>query len=149
MIMPKVTTSVWINAPLATVYEIAKDNTKFPEFMEDVKSVEIVSQEGPSVVSKWVGVISAFNVKVRWTQRDEWDDSAHTCSYSQVSGDYDSMAGTWSFFEENGGTRFDSELDYEYSVPGLGALVGKVIYLLVVKNMDDVLGAIKARAESA
>lgn len=147
--MPKVTTSVWINAPLATVYEIAKDNTKFPEFMEDVKSVEIVSQEGNSVISKWAGVISAFNVKVRWTQRDDWDDAAHTCSYSQVSGDYDSMAGVWKFSEENGGTRFDSELDYEYSVPGLGALVGKVIYSLVVKNMDDVLGAIKARAEAA
>lgn len=146
--MPTVETSVWIQAPLSVVYEIAKDNRSFPEYMNDVKSLEIVESGGNRIVSDWVGLIPTFGLKVRWRQEDEWDDDSHTCRFRQVKGDYDKLEGTWTFADENGGTRFDSSLEYEYVVPGLGPLVKKVVHGIVVKNMDGVLGAIKARAES-
>jgi len=147
--MPTVNTSVWINAPLDRVYAIARDNRSFPDFMEDVESLVIVSEEGNIIVSDWVGRVPAFGLKVRWTQQDIWDHDAHICEFTQVKGDYDKMIGSWKFTKENEGTRFDSVLEYEYVVPGLGTLVGKVIYGLVVKNMEGVLGAIKSRAEAA
>lgn len=147
--MPTVNTSVWINAPLDRVYAIARDNRSFPDFMEDVESLVIVSEEGNIIVSDWVGKVPAFGLKVRWTQQDVWDHDAHTCEFTQVKGDYDKMIGSWKFTEEKEATRFDSVLEYEYVVPGLGTLVGKVIYGLVVKNMEGVLGAIKSRAEAA
>lgn len=145
--MPTVETSVWIQAPLARVYEIAKDNGSFPDFMSDVKSVEITERDGSRVVSDWVGIVPTFGLKVRWTQEDVWNDDAKTCTFRQLKGDYDQMDGVWNFVEENNGTRFSSVVNYEYSVPGLGALVKKVIHNIVIKNMDGVLGAIKARAE--
>lgn len=146
--MPTVTTSVWIDAPLEKVYQIAKDNERFPEFMSDVKDLTIVERDGNRVVSDWVGVVSAFNLKVRWRQEDVWDDSTHTCTFRQLSGDYDALSGTWQFRTEGTGTRFDSRLDYEYVVPGLGPLVKKVVHSLVVKNMESALNAIKKRAEN-
>lgn len=146
--MPTVTTSVWINAPLDKVYAIARDNRSFPEFMEDVDSIIIVSEDGDTVVSDWVGRVPAFGLKVRWTQKDVWNRNLGTCEFSQVKGDYDEMTGVWRLLEENGGTRFESELQYEYVVPGLGPLVGKVIKGLVDKNMQGVLNAIKDRAEA-
>lgn len=145
--MPTVETSVWIEAPLAKVYAIAQDNRSFPEFMKDVKSLEIVEEEGSRVVSDWVGIIPQFMLKVRWRQEDVWDDAAHRCEFRQVSGDYDKMEGWWLFAAENGGTRFDSFLDYEYNVPTLGPLVKKVIFGIVTKNMENLQAAIKARAE--
>lgn len=146
--MPTVDTTTLIHAPLDRVYAIAKDNRSFPDFMEDVKSLTVVEEDGNRVVSDWVGVISAFQVKVRWTQEDVWDDAAHTCKFRQVKGDYDEMYGTWTFTDEGHNiTRFTSHLVYEYTVPGLGALVNKVVYSLVVKNMESVLAAIKKRAE--
>jgi len=147
--MPSVETSVWISAPLDKVYAIAKDNRSFPDFMDDVKSLEIIESSDGRVVSDWVGVVSAFGLKVRWRQEDLWDDEARVCHFRQLSGDYDQLDGTWTFKEENGGTRFDSLLNYEYVVPAVGPLVKKVVHSLVVKNMDGVLGAIKRRAESA
>lgn len=147
--MPIVETTVHINAPLDKVYEIARDNRSFPEFMKDVKSLEIISSEGPRVVSDWVGLIPTFGLKVRWKQEDVWDDDTHTCVFRQLSGDYDKLEGTWKFVEEDGGTRFDSYLDYEYIVPAVGPLVKKVVHNIVIKNMESVLGAIKERAEKA
>lgn len=145
--MPTVETTVWVQAPLERVYNVAKDNRSFPEFMSDVKELTVVEEDGPRVVSDWVGVISAFNVKVRWTQEDVWDDVRHVCRFRQIKGDYDKMEGEWRFAEENGGTRFDSVVHYEYVVPGLGPLVKKVVHGLVTKNMQSVLGAIGRRAE--
>lgn len=146
--MPTVETSVLIDAPLDAVYAVAKDNRAFPEFMSDVKSVTVVESDGGRVVSDWVGVVPTFGLKIRWRQEDVWTDSEHTCDFRQVSGDYDRLEGRWRFTEEEGGTRFDSTLEYEYVVPGLGPLVKKVVHSLVVKNMEGVLGAIKKRAEA-
>jgi ribosome-associated toxin RatA of RatAB toxin-antitoxin module len=145
--MPHVSVSVWIQAPLEKVYAIAKDNASFPEFMDDVVSLTIVEQEGNRVVSDWVGLIPTFRLKVRWRQEDLWNDENHTCAFRQVKGDYDQLEGTWEFIEENGGTTLKTELDYEYNVPTLGALVKKVIHNIVIKNLEGMNAAFKKRAE--
>ena len=145
--MPTVETSTLIQAPLEHVYAIAKDNERFPEFMKDVKSLTIVESDGNRIVSDWVGLVPQFMLKVRWRQEDVWDDASHRCEFRQLQGDYDRLDGVWTFREENGGTRFDSAVNYEYNVPTLGALVRKVIHSIVVKNMEGVLESIKKRAE--
>ena len=146
--MPIVETTTWVNAPIEKVYAISKKNEDFPTFMKDVQSLNVVESDGNRVVSDWVGVVSAFGLKIRWRQEDLWDDSSKTCKFQMVKGDYDKLEGEWKFSEENGGTRFDSTVDYEYKVPGIGPLIYKVIHGLVVKNLEDTLAAIKARAET-
>lgn len=146
--MPTVETSVWVDAPVAHVASVARDNESFPEFMDDVKSITIVERDGGRVVTDWVGIVPSFGLKLRWRQEDVWSEDGTHCAFRQVEGDYDKLEGSWTFKEENGGTRFDSALEYEYVVPGLGPLVKKVVHGIVIKNMDGVLGAIKQRSES-
>jgi uncharacterized membrane protein len=147
--MPTVETSVWIDAPLEKVYAIAKQSELYPEYMKDVQSVTPVEKDGNRVVSDWVGVVPQFLLKVRWRQEETWDDAATSSTFRQVQGDYDEMRGAWSFREENGGTRFDQTMSYEYNVPTLGPLVKKVILGITRKNLENIGEAIKARAESA
>jgi uncharacterized membrane protein len=144
--MPSVDTTVWIDAPLEKVYAIAKDSRSFPDFMKDVHSVTPIEEGDNRFVSDWVGIIPTFGLKVRWRQEDLWDDASRSCRFKQLSGDYDMLEGTWHFKEENGGTRFDTHLDYEYNVPTLGPLVKKVIHSIVVKNLEGINEAFKARA---
>lgn len=147
--MPTIETTLLIHAPIDRVYAIAKDNRSFPDFMDDVKSLTVLEEEGNRVVSAWVGVISAFNIKIRWTQEDVWNDADHTCAFKQLKGDYDEMTGLWTFIDEGHEiTRFNSRVDYEYNVPALGALVKKVIHNLATKNIESLMQAIKQRAES-
>lgn len=146
--MPAVDTSVWIQAPVETVYAIAKDSRSFPDFMKDVQSVTPVEEDGDRFVADWVGVVPQFMLKVRWRQEDRWDDSAKTCHFKQLKGDYDQLEGVWTFVPENDGTRFATHLDYEYNVPTLGPLVKKVIHSIVVKNLENINEAIRQRAES-
>ncbi len=146
--MPSVDTSIWIDAPLETVYAVAKDSRSFPEFMSDVESVTPVESDGSRFVSDWVGIVRQFRLKIRWRQEDLWDDASHTCRFRQLSGDYDSLEGTWTFTEERGGTLFATHVDYVYNVPTLGPLVKKIIHGIVVKNLEGVNEAIKNRAEA-
>lgn len=146
--MPTVETTVWINAPLDKVYAIAKDSERYPEFMKEVQSLTIVERDGGRVVSDWVGIIPTFGLKVRWRQEEQWDDATHSSRFHQVSGDYDKLEGTWSFREENGGTRFDQFMEYEYNVPTLGPLVKKVIFNIVKNNLESVNAGFKQRAEA-
>lgn len=145
--MPTVETTVWINRPLEDVYRIAKDYRSYPSFMSDVKSLEIVEEDWPRIVSDWVGLVPQFMLKVRWRQEDYWHDDEHYSEFRQVQGDYDKLEGKWTFTEENGGTRFTSRIEYEYNVPTLGPLVKKIIHAIVVKNLENMLNAIKKRAE--
>jgi len=146
--MPSVDTSIWINAPLDRVYEIAKDNESYPEFINDVQSVTVIEKSGDRVVADYVGIVPQFLLKVRWRQEDLWDDTTHSSRFRQIQGDYDRLEGTWAFTEEKGGVTFTQHLDYEYNVPTLGALVKKVIHGIVVKNLENIGVAIKKRAES-
>jgi len=146
--MPSVDTSIWISAPMDRVYEIAKDNASYPEFINDVQSVTVIEKQGNRVVADYVGIVPQFLLKVRWRQEDLWDDATHSSKFRQLQGDYDRLEGTWSFAEEKDGVRFTQHLDYEYNVPTLGVLVKKVIHGLVVKNLENIGAAIKKRAES-
>ncbi len=147
--MPTLETTVWINAPLDKVYRIARDSKSYPDYMKDVKSVTAVEEETNRFVADWVGVVPTFGLKIRWRQEELWDDSIHSSSFRQVSGDYDKLEGSWAFKEEKGGTRFDQKLEYEYNVPTLGPLVKKVIHNIVIKNLENINEAFKLRAEGA
>ena len=144
--MPTVETSVLIPAPLETVYAIAKDTERYPEYMREVQSIAIVERSEGRVLADWVGVVPQFGLKIRWRQEDTWDDAAHASSFRQVTGDYDKMEGTWRFAEEGGGTRFDQSLEYEYNVPTLGPLVKRVIHVIVKNNLESINEAFAKQA---
>lgn len=147
--MPTVETSIWIDAPIEKVYAIAKDSESYPEYMKAVESLTVTSREDNRVVADWVGLITQFNLKVRWTQEEIWDDATTSSRFTQLKGDYDKMEGTWKFSQENGGVRFDQFLDYEYNVPTLGPLVKKLILHLVKSQLEAAGEAIKKRAEAS
>lgn len=150
--MPRVESSILINAPRERVIAIARDNASFPQFMADVKSLVVTetSPDGLRVVSDWVGIVQKFGVTVRWTEEDVWDLEAGTCTFRQLKGDYDEFAGVWTFTAEGPATtRFDSYLNYGLEIPLVGSLVKSLVHKLIQSNLDSTLSAIKARSESA
>lgn len=148
--MPQVELESIVQAPLETVYAVARDVEAFPDFMPDVKSVRILekSDDGSRTLTEWVAYASQLKLQVKWTEEDLWDDAARTCRFRQVKGDYDQMEGLWEFLPHPEGTLFRSTLNYELRVPLLGAIVQKVVQHLVTQNLKGILDGVKARAEA-
>ncbi len=148
--MPHIENTVTVNAPLEKVFALARDQESFPRFMPDVESVAVSerSADGSRTVSDWVAVASDFKLKVRWTEEDLWDESAHTLRFRQLKGDYTAYGGLWTFTDEGGGvTRFGSAIDYELEIPLIGPLLKAVVARLMRDNTQKILDAIKAQAE--
>jgi uncharacterized membrane protein len=138
-----------IEGPVEQVYALAKDIESFPEFMPDLKSVKVIekSEDGRVVLSEWVGIVKEFKTTVKWTEKDVWDDEALTCTFSLVKGDYSKYSGFWKFTDLGGKTRFDSEIEVEYDVPLVGALIKGIIAKKMKENVDNMLMAIKRKVE--
>ncbi len=147
--MAIVQSSIEIDGALENVYALARNIEAFPEFMPDLKSVNIVerSDDGSRIVSEWVGIVKEFKTTIKWTEEDTWDDQARTCAFSLVKGDYSKYAGVWKFTDLGARTRFDSEIEVEYDVPLVGALIKGLIAKKMKENVDNMLQAIKERLE--
>ena len=145
--MPRVECSIIINGPIEKVYACAKDVESFPEYMPDVKNIQILERDGARVITEWTASIPDFGMTVKWTEEDIWDDEAKRCDFKLVKGDYASYSGNWTFTEVDGGVRFDSVVDYEYDVPLIGTLIKGLIQRKVKENVDKILEAVKKKVE--
>jgi ribosome-associated toxin RatA of RatAB toxin-antitoxin module len=117
--------------------------------MPDVKDVKIVERDGSRVVSEWTAYIPDFKMSVKWVEQDLWDDDAKVCDFSLVKGDYSAYSGKWTFTAADGGTKFDSIVDYEYNVPLIGALIQGLVKRKVQENVDQILQSVKKKVEGA
>jgi uncharacterized membrane protein len=147
--MAVVHSSIEIDGVIDKVYALAKNVEAFPDFMPDLKSVKIVekSEDGSRTITEWVGIVKEFKTTIKWTEEDIWDDNAKTCKFSLVKGDYSKYSGLWTFADLGGRTRFDSEIEVEYDVPLVGALIKGLIAKKMKENVDGMLAAIKQEAE--
>ena len=145
--MPIVTSEIVIAAPVEKVYAVARNIERFPEFMEDVTGVEILEQTPERQVSRWSSIIKEFNRTITWTEVDYWDDEAKTCRWEQTEGDFNKYEGTWQFVAQGEGTLAKLQLDYEYIVPLIGAIIQGLVKKKMQQNVEAMLVAIKGEAE--
>jgi ribosome-associated toxin RatA of RatAB toxin-antitoxin module len=143
--MARVEATAHIHAPLDEVYQVAKDVEEFPTFMPDVESVKVLQRDGSRTVTQWVGVVQGR--KVRWVEDDEWDDTRHLCTFRQREGDFTRYEGAWTFAASAGGTQTTLVVDFELELPLAGALLSNLLRILVRKNLESMLGAMKGRLE--
>jgi ribosome-associated toxin RatA of RatAB toxin-antitoxin module len=144
--MPTYKAESVIPVPVDIAFAVAKDVERFPEFMPDVKSVQILERRGDFVVSEWTAVVPEFGRTIRWVEEDSWSDNRKTCEFRCVRGDWQVYRGVWSFREDAGGARMTLDLEYDMNVPLVGPLIKGIISMLVEKNAKQMLEAIGARA---
>lgn len=147
--MPGIHSEITVNTPVDVVYSLAKQVERFPDIMPDVESVEVLERDGQNTITHWVGSIKQFNRTIQWTEEDEWDDETHTCKFRLKEGDFDKYEGTWKFEETPEGTRVCLDLEYEYNVPLIGAIIKALVRKLMQQNTDQMLAALKQEAERA
>ncbi len=147
--MATVESTIQVDAPVADVYDIARDIESFPEFMDDVQEVEILEQTPERQVSRWVGLIEEFNRTLEWTEEDFWDAEERSCRFAMIEGDFTDYSGLWTFEANDGGTLVKLVVDYEYAIPLIGPLIKKLLHRKVQQNCDNMLAAIKDKAENS
>ena len=145
--MPFVECTIAVAAAPEAVYELAKDQERFPEFMPDVELVTVIERAGARVVSRWKTLVE--EAPIEWIEEDLFDDDALRVDYRLLEGDLDRFEGSWTFEERDGGTFVTLGVDYDFGVPTLAELIGPTLHKKVVENGEMMLAALKREAESA
>ena len=98
--MPYVESRIVIDAPARVVYELAKDQERFPQFMPDVETVTILERRPDGVISRWKTLVE--EAPIEWTEEDRFDDAALRIDYKLIEGDLDKFEGAWTFEHRDG-----------------------------------------------
>ncbi|MGZ3498302.1 MAG: type II toxin-antitoxin system RatA family toxin [Vulcanimicrobiaceae bacterium] len=145
--MPYVETSIVIDAPARTVYELAKEQERFPEFMPDVETVTVLERHSDRILTRWKTLVE--EAPIEWTEEDRFDDDALRIDYKLLEGDLDTFEGAWTFSENGGQTHVVLGVEYDFGVPTLAELIGPTLQKKVQENSEMMLAALKREAEKA
>ncbi len=143
--MPFVECSIVVRAPARDVYERAKDQERFPEFMPDVELVTLLERDGARTVSRWKTLVE--DAPIEWIEEDLFDDAALRVDYRLLEGDLDTFEGAWTFEERDGETYVHLSIEYDFGVPTLAELIGPTLHKKVQENGDMMLVALKTEIE--
>lgn len=144
--MPLVECSIDVAAPAAAVYELAKEQERFPEFMPDVETVVVLERHADRVVTRWKTLVE--DAPIEWTENDRFDDAALRIDYALIEGDLDTFEGAWTFEQRSGVTHVVLTVEYDFGVPTLAELIGPTLEKKVRENSEMMLAALKSEAES-
>jgi ribosome-associated toxin RatA of RatAB toxin-antitoxin module len=143
--MPFVECTIVVDAPARVVYELAKDQERFPEFMPDVELVTVVESAGNRTVTRWKTLVE--DAPIEWIEEDLFDDDALRVDYRLLEGDLDTFQGAWLFVDRAGRTHVTLGIEYDFGVPTLAELIGPTLHRKVKENGDMMLSALKREAE--
>jgi len=144
--MPYIEVSLPIDCTPEKIYPILKDMEKYPEFMMDLKSVEVLERNGNTTVSRWVSNVDGRIIK--WTELDTFDDEKMHISYQQIEGDLKKFAGEWILTPIGNRTEIKLTVDFEFGIPMIAGLLNPILKKKVRTNSETMLKAIKERIES-
>lgn len=144
--MPHVECSIDVAAPAAAVYELAKEQERFPEFMPDVETVVVLERHPGHVVTRWKTLVE--DAPIEWTENDRFDDQRLRIDYALIEGDLDTFEGAWTFEQTGDLTHVVLSVEYDFGVPTLAELIGPTLQKKVRENSEMMLAALKAEAES-
>jgi len=143
--MPYVEASISVKCQRDKIYPILKDMEKYPAFMTDLVSVEVVERTGNTTVSKWVSNVRGRVIK--WTELDTFDDANMHISYNQIDGDLKKMAGEWTLTPTAEGTDIKLTVDFEFGIPMISGLLNPILKKTVRDNSISMLKAVKEKME--
>ena len=146
--MPFVESTIVVEAEPRSVYELAKEQERFPDFMPDVESVTIVERGGNRMVTRWKTLVE--DAPIEWTEEDLFDDDALRVDYRLIEGDLDTFEGAWTFVADGPNrTVVTLGVEYDFGVPTLAELIGPTLHRKVRENSEMMLAALKREAEAA
>ena len=144
--MPYVEITTTVAAPAAVVYELAKDQERFPEFMPDVEIVVVLERHPDRAISRWKTLVE--EAPIEWIEEDRFDDERLRIDYRLLEGDLDTFEGAWTFVERDGATHVTLGVEYDFGVPTLAELIGPTLEKKVRENSEMMLAALKSQAEA-
>ena len=140
--------SIVIAAEPSVVLDVIADFAAYPEWTDEVRSAEVLTEDGDGWADRVRFRLEAGAVKDTYTLDYEWDvveDGTGVVSWTLVEGEVlKAMDGSYTLAAVDGGTEVTYALTVDLKVPMLGAIKRTAEKKIVSAALDG----LKNRAES-
>lgn len=140
----RATESITVNAPAATVYAVAIDFEDYPKWVNDLKSVTVLSRDEVGRGHEVEFRAAAFGRSSTYSLRYDYSRAPEALSWVQVRSDLTTrLDGTYRFEPSGNATVVHYELSVDLLVPIPGFIKSRAAQRI----MSQALRELKARAE--
>lgn len=140
--MAGATHTVVIDCTRSDFYSVITDYEKYPEFLEDMSEVRVVSRDGDTVdVHFTLNLVKELKYVLRLVESPTRDG----LDWTLVEGPFKRNSGTWTLTDAEGGK---THAGYTIEVSVGVFLPGTLVNRLVGQTLPATLKAFKERAES-
>jgi len=147
--MPYVEEKIEVKGNIDEIFQLVSNVEKFPDFMEDVESVEILEVGDDWKVSKWNTNVDRR--KIIWTEKDIIKLQENRVDFELVEGDLKSYRGFWQLDKTDNAEiiNITFAIDFEFGMPVIAPLIHPILARVLRANMKQMLIAIKNQFESS
>jgi len=139
------TERVSVEAPPATVYDVAADIERYPDWVADIKEVTVDSRDGLGRPALVTFRTAAFGRSTTYTLEYDYADAPASLAWRLIEGDLTTVLdGSYDFAASDEGTEVTYHLEAELRVP----IPGFVKTRAQGRIQATALRELKARAES-
>ena len=130
------------DAPIENVFQVISNYESYPEFMDGVKSVKIISKKGESTTAEYnIDIIKKFTYVLELTEKKN-----EALTWTFVSGDiFKKNNGGWYLKDlGNGKTEvtYKVDVDFKMMVPGM------ISKKLIASNLPSMMKQVNLRAKN-
>lgn len=149
--MPTVDVELRVPAAPDATWKVVSDIDSYPQYMSDVRSVDIETDATGSVRrSNWS--VSLRGSILEWTERDVFDEDARRIEFEQVDGDLARFAGYWQILPvadrpDASDVRFF--VDFDIGIPLLADMLNPIAETSLRDNALRMLAAVQDRTSQA
>ena len=119
-------------------WNILRDYTRYPEFMENVDKVEIIERNGNVGMSRWF--ITVEDAPLAWIEKDLFDTPNYQIAFQSIEGDFDNINGRWSIIDNiDSGIAINFELQYNLGIPVIEEVLGHILQEKMKANLDTMM----------
>ncbi len=118
-------------------YSALRDFERYPEVAEAVRQVSVERHNTDSVTSTWE--VDFRDGVMEWTEADEFDDEARTIRFTQLDGDFEEFAGSWSARGDGPDSIVEFRASFDIGIPSLGAIIEPLADRTLRENVTQIL----------
>jgi ribosome-associated toxin RatA of RatAB toxin-antitoxin module len=143
--MPEVRVDLTIDAEVDEVWSMVRGVEAYPNYMANVRSVDILADHGDTRVTAWSVFLKGSILE--WSESERIDDSLRRIEFSQLDGDLERFVGYWQVTaDESGATRVVLDIDFEIGIPLLAQMLDPVAGRALRDNSEQMLHSLERKA---
>ncbi|MEW9528649.1 type II toxin-antitoxin system RatA family toxin [Microbispora sp. NPDC049125] len=142
--MPVVHTRHTTDRPIEQVWKVVLDCEAFPDYMPEVREIEIMEQDGELRVSRWAVLLKGSELE--WEERERIDHAAHRIEFEQIEGDLAYFTGHWQVSDSPEGTMVELRVEFDIGIPLMAEMLNPVAARALEDNSRAILDQIGRRA---